>query len=63
MKIEMIKEVGIMGKVTYFIEIDGSYLAGSNSSSLEQVEKCIEDIKANKGKAVRTVLKTETIIK
>lgn len=61
MKIELIKEVGIMGKVTYSIEIDGSYLAGSITSSIEEAEKLMEDIKTNKGKTVKTTLKSETI--
>ena len=61
MTIELIKEVGPTGYVTYHVKVDGKYQSGSSSTELHEARMTYEAIKANYNKARTEVLMKEDI--
>jgi hypothetical protein len=50
MKIELIKETKIDGKVMYFTQVDGSYKSDSLSHDMDKAKLIYNNIIENKGK-------------
>jgi hypothetical protein len=50
MKIELIKETKIDGKVIYFIQVDDSYVSDSLSYDIDKAKLIYNNIIENKGK-------------
>lgn len=50
MKIELIKETKIDGKVIYFTQVDGNYVSDSLSYDIDKAKLIYNNIIENKGK-------------
>lgn len=61
MTLELVKEVGPTGYVSYHVTVDGEYQTGSMRSELHEARMVYEEIKHNYNKARTEVLIREEI--